>query len=280
MVRTNLSLNLFRFGAPARSHRHRDPEWGYLFCGSLDYHVGRRVFTLLPHTLFQIAPNALHHEVPRRGPAPQAFFLRPVSGVLPTSSRYRRFPIPLFAGPQNPLVLFPLGARNNVKDLLWEIWREHCAGAADARVWKALWELLGARLSALSTSPPVPEKLPAPLALLKRADDLCDNRYGDPAFHVAALSRELGVSTRWLEKNLARASGETPAGLIRRHRLGAARDLLRRGEFTVSAVARLAGFGHSAHLIRCFRGAFGETPGKWKEREANLAPTGNRAERL
>jgi transcriptional regulator GlxA family with amidase domain len=89
---------------------------------------------------------------------------------------------------------------------------------------------------------------------------------------VAALSRELGVSTRWLEKNLARACGETPAGLIRRHRLGAARDLLRRGEFTVSAVASLAGFSHSAHLIRCFREAFGETPGKWKDREANLAP--------
>jgi len=84
-------------------------------------------------------------------------------------------------------------------------------------------------------------------------------RHRDPEFGVDVLARDAHVSVRTVQAVLGRV-GESPAALIREHRLASAEVLLREG-MPVAAAAYGAGFRDPGTFARAFRRRFGVTPG-------------------
>ncbi|MBV9545848.1 MAG: AraC family transcriptional regulator [Chloroflexi bacterium] len=127
----------------------------------------------------------------------------------------------------------------------WLRVRLRASGAAnrDGRLANALLELLDAMPS-----------------------DTTERRDAEPPRFVAEVARELGTSTRTLQRVALGYIGFTPAALIRRRRLQDAADRLRRDPTT--DLARLAldvGYSDHAHLTRDFRQVLGFTPSAYRD---------------
>lgn len=84
---------------------------------------------------------------------------------------------------------------------------------------------------------------------------------------VEQAAQRVGMSREGYSRKFKKAHGIAPHEFHRLDRLNYARQLLRSGE-TIGAVAAEAGFSDQSHLGRCFRRAFGVTPGQYQ--------TGNR----
>ena len=83
--------------------------------------------------------------------------------------------------------------------------------------------------------------------------------------HVSDAARQLGTSTRTLERVTLKYTGLTPAALIRRRRLQNAADQLRRDPtLDLARLAREAGYADHAHLTRDFREVLGFTPSGYR----------------
>src|SRR5579864_2481768 len=82
----------------------------------------------------------------------------------------------------------------------------------------------------------------------------CVNTEGEPPRRVSQVARQLGTSTRTLERVSLAHTGFTPAALIRRRRLQDAADRLRRdGSLDLATLAQDVGYADHAHLTRDFR---------------------------
>ncbi|GAA3965754.1 AraC family transcriptional regulator [Gordonia caeni] len=107
-------------------------------------------------------------------------------------------------------------------------------------------------------SPPVPANevgaLPSAAALREQVAQ----GFGDPDFTPRRLAHDNHISLRTLQAILAR-DHDSPAALIRRQRLGHARELLRAGVSPRTAAAD-AGFSRADTFDRAFRREFGVTP--------------------
>ena len=100
-----------------------------------------------------------------------------------------------------------------------------------------------------------------------------------PLRPVAELAMGSGVSREGFSRAFTRAHGMPPHAFGLVARLNHARALLRSGAPPVSA-AMDAGFADQSHLGRCFRRAFGVTPGRFREghkrsRRGGERPVGN-----
>lgn len=101
---------------------------------------------------------------------------------------------------------------------------------------------------------------------------------GMPAQRVEAITpswetvgegaRLAGMSREGFSRRFRRQHGVAPQLFRQSERLNEARRLLRAGD-PVAAVAAEAGFSDQSHLGRCFRRAFGVTPGQYRR---NLPP--------
>ncbi|MCO7204163.1 helix-turn-helix domain-containing protein [Microbacterium sp. CnD16-F] len=113
------------------------------------------------------------------------------------------------------------------------------------------------RLLSFAPQPGVPVGRGVPSASALRARIAA--RHRDPEFGVDVLARDAHVSVRTVQAVLGRV-GESPATLIREHRLASARELLREG-MPVAAAAYGAGFRDADTFARAFRRRFGVAPG-------------------
>jgi len=77
---------------------------------------------------------------------------------------------------------------------------------------------------------------------------------------VRDILRELPVSRRSLEIQFRRYLGRSPAEEIRRVRLERGRELLARGDLSVSEIAAACGFANGTRFGVAFRKRFGKTP--------------------
>ncbi|WP_252181301.1 AraC family transcriptional regulator [Azospirillum sp. B4] len=105
-------------------------------------------------------------------------------------------------------------------------------------------------------------------------DVACTNLYlppgtdGDPGpildwDTVSQAARRAGLSREGYSRRFKRLHGLAPQEFRLLDRLNAARCLLRSGE-SIAAVAADTGFADQSHLGRCFRRAFGVTPGRYR----------------
>ncbi len=90
---------------------------------------------------------------------------------------------------------------------------------------------------------------------------LADNRPD-----VQAVARELGVSSRTLQRRIAE-EGATFRQLLGEARQELARTYLQQDAIEISRLARLVGYEDPNSFYRAFRAWEGTTPGRWRSRE-------------
>lgn len=110
-----------------------------------------------------------------------------------------------------------------------------------------------------SAAPPLVVE-PWSQALTRRAEEVIRRRRWDPRFSVAALARELGITTVHLTRALRAEGRDTPGRVIREHRREAALALLREQSAEgfrpdLDELARRAGFGSTDTLRRVLKQA-------------------------
>ncbi len=104
--------------------------------------------------------------------------------------------------------------------------------------------------------------------LLQKAHQIIEARLSDPELTMQRVSRELGVSLRYLYKLFA-GSGEGFGRYLKRRRLERCRCDLRNPLYAHLGVSQICfrwGFNEAAHFSRVFREQFGMPPRTWRER--------------
>ena len=105
------------------------------------------------------------------------------------------------------------------------------------------------------------DRLPT-ISVVKRVEAYMDANLAEP-ITVADLARVAGVPVRSLYDLFHRFKHQTPADVLRKKRLAAARATLEQaepGEATVTDVAMSCGFVHLGRFARIYRMEYGETP--------------------
>lgn len=100
-------------------------------------------------------------------------------------------------------------------------------------------------------------------------------RHLDQPLPPRELARRIGLSVRQLERLTKARLGESPAELVRRLRLLAARNHLFYGDLSIQEIAVATGFSSPSVLSRCFKARFGLPP-----REFRKQFSGDRLERF
>lgn len=88
---------------------------------------------------------------------------------------------------------------------------------------------------------------------------------GEPWETVDLMARRAGMTREGFTRRFTRQHGVPPHAFSLLGRLNEARRLLRAGE-PIAGVAADTGFTDQSHLGRCFRRAFGVTPGRYRAR--------------
>jgi transcriptional regulator GlxA family with amidase domain len=76
----------------------------------------------------------------------------------------------------------------------------------------------------------------------------------------AILARDVGLSTRQLERLFRRYLDRSPKRYYMELRLGRARNLLMQTDMSVIEVALACGFASPSHFSKCYRAHYGATP--------------------
>ncbi|MBF9030570.1 helix-turn-helix domain-containing protein [Rhodobacterales bacterium HKCCE3408] len=96
---------------------------------------------------------------------------------------------------------------------------------------------------------------------VRRAEEFMTAHF-DEVFTTSDVARVLGISIRTLETAFRQVRDESPARILNRIRLNAARRALLSpdGPATVTEVCMECGFGHQGRFSAAYRAAFGELP--------------------
>ena len=97
-----------------------------------------------------------------------------------------------------------------------------------------------------------------------RLADLFERNLAANPFPWSAIARELGTSTRTLQRRFESATGSSPSAVLQRLRLDRARDLLRDPSRSIGDLATACGFATQAHFATLFRATFGLTPTEFR----------------
>ena len=101
---------------------------------------------------------------------------------------------------------------------------------------------------------------------LNLVDQTVSLNYTDREFDLTALSHQLALSKRQVQRRLKALLGRTPSEYIRTYRLHESLQLLQRG-MPVSQVARAVGFSSQAYFASCFKAQFDQTPSDFQRRK-------------
>ncbi len=158
-------------------------------------------------------------------------------------------------------------------DLMLEVIRRR-AGSELAETVRAGLVHKRAR-AAVEPQQPVHSTLPGPTDRRLEAAVALVERHLDQPLTPRELARRVGLSVRQLERLTKARLGETPAELVLRLRLLAARNHLFYGDLSIQEIAVATGFSSPSVLSRCFKARFGLAP-----REFRRQFSGDRLERF
>ncbi|MEL7424218.1 MAG: helix-turn-helix domain-containing protein [Bacteroidota bacterium] len=110
---------------------------------------------------------------------------------------------------------------------------------------------------------------------LKQVISAIAQNLADESFGVAELADMVNMSRSNLLRRVKSSAGMSVSALIRQMRLQRAQAILQEEELTVSEVAFKVGFSSTSYFIRCYREAYGYTPGEEHKQQVNpqVAPT-------
>lgn len=99
-------------------------------------------------------------------------------------------------------------------------------------------------------------------------DNLSNEKFG-----VGELSEEIGMSRSTLLRKLKSEQGLSAGQLIRQVRLQEAKKLLQDTEQNISEIAYAVGFSGASYFIKCFRDAYGVSPGDFQKKPEAIPAT-------
>lgn len=102
---------------------------------------------------------------------------------------------------------------------------------------------------------------------MERLYQLLDERLDEVELNVNNLSRELAFSRSSFYRKIKALTGESPNTFVRIYRLNKAKELLLKGEMSISEVASCTGFSTLSHFSTCFKKQFGVSPTDFKNKE-------------
>lgn len=103
--------------------------------------------------------------------------------------------------------------------------------------------------------------------LLKKINELIEDRLDDTDLSVDILCKELGLSRTHLNRKMKELTGESPATYIRQLRLNKSARLLKGRSFTISEIAFVVGFSSPSYFSQAFRDYYGMTPKEFMDME-------------
>jgi len=224
LVRGTVSLD-------QRGRRATLNEGDMVICASDEYY---RFETQMTHEMVVVEVDAA--KLANKMPNIDDFVARPISGKLPSTRLLRRYMDSLW-----------LEARADVPD---EQWHLHAGRLTD---------LIVASLDSCDNGPSFKGD-----PLIKRMQDMIDERLDEFDFGPAHMATDLGIPLRTLQATAARA-GTTIGKMITAHRIQrAAHLLLMRPDQSVTQIAMDCGFADPSYFARRFQQALGSSPRKYR----------------
>lgn len=107
------------------------------------------------------------------------------------------------------------------------------------------------------------------LRRLRRARDQMDREYARP-LDVPALARTAMMSVAHFSRRFRAAYSETPYSYLMSRRIERAKELLRRGELSVTEVCMAVGCTSLGSFSARFTELVGETPSEYRARDHNV----------
>lgn len=98
---------------------------------------------------------------------------------------------------------------------------------------------------------------------LERALQFIENNMADPDYIIDKLAADLAMSRANLNRKLRALTGMSSNQFMQAMRLERAKDLLRKQAGTVAEIAYMTGFNNPAYFSKCFKDAYGQTPGNF-----------------
>lgn len=96
--------------------------------------------------------------------------------------------------------------------------------------------------------------------------DHIDKRFGDEDFNLNIAADELNVNRNYLAKVVREQTDETFNDYLNHKRIGAAKQLIVTGSYTIEEIAHKVGFNYAHYFIKVFKNMEGITPGQYRER--------------
>ncbi|WP_201753938.1 AraC family transcriptional regulator [Micromonospora rubida] len=257
------------FGPLSRAdfpHRHTFYELSYVTHGRATHVVDLVAYAVQPPQLFLVTPGQVHHWR-------DADDLR--GHIVLCAPEF------LLADPSDRDALHRSGHRSwhprdaahatRIRSVLERMAEERRRAEPGCRgVLRAYLHILVVEVGRSTPAGPAEHPSSDALAHVGRAATVArrfDELLADPALlgePTQAYARRLGVSVRHLNETVPRATGATPAQLIRRARVLEAKRLLAQTDLTVARIAARLGFADAPYFCRFFRREVGDTPGGFR----------------
>lgn len=180
------------------------------------------------------------------------------AGLLTSASAVYRPPTnPLLAGPLEQIVQLAIKSPQD-------------PGSASLSSLALIAGMLAAapkrgRLDGFNDWPPRPVRSADPV--LQRAMEIIWN-HSHRDVSVKVIARQLGVSTRTLERNFRKAVGSTVLAELTACRVARAQLMLSNTRLPIKRIAYAAGFSSPTHLAVVFQRTLGQTPGQLRRGKA------------
>lgn len=154
-------------------------------------------------------------------------------------------------------------------------WSAVVGAAAGGELARAVAAARDGEAMAAAADAALARLVPARRQSWEETAELVERIAADPAFlTVEDVAREVGATTRQLQRRFADHVGIGPKAVIRRYRLYEAAERARGGgRVDWAGVAASLGYSDQAHLTRDFTASFGLPPGRYLA--ANTAPGGD-----
>jgi two-component system response regulator YesN len=101
------------------------------------------------------------------------------------------------------------------------------------------------------------------------AIEIIQSRYIDNELSAGNIAKELHISENYFSKLFKHETGVNFSQYVTTVRMEAAEKLLRQTGYKIGEIALQVGYNDANYFSQCFKGAFGVSPGKYREKQGN-----------